>query len=54
LDAVKYNDDASLIFGHASNQAGYSFLFSAGYDGNKRDFREYSYKGNFKIMHGAL
>jgi hypothetical protein len=54
LDAVKYNDDASLIFGHASSHAGKSLLFAAGYDGKQRDFKQYDYQGNFNIMQGAL
>jgi hypothetical protein len=54
VDAVKYNDDASLIFGHATSNWGKSLLFAAGYDGKQRDFREYTYQSNFNILHGAI
>jgi hypothetical protein len=54
VDAVKYNDDASLIFGHASSNWGKSLLFAAGYDGKKIDFKEYVCKENFNLLQVAL
>ena len=54
FDAIKYNLDAKLIFGHGSSATGKSFLLATDYDGENTKVKTYNSIGNFKILQGSI